>query len=77
MGDGRKIQGDMMTKTAFDTDVAIVGAGPVGTLLAILLGKQGKKVTLVERWTTHYPLPRAVTYDHEIARILVKAGAKE
>lgn len=61
-------------KTAFDCDVAIVGAGPVGTLLAILLGQRGKKVTLVERWSTHYDLPRAVTYDHEIARILATLG---
>ena len=45
----------------FDADVAIVGAGPVGTLLAILLGKRGKRVTLVERWSQHYALPRAVT----------------
>lgn len=58
----------------FDADVAIVGAGPVGTLLAILLGRRGKRVTLVERWTTHYPLPRAVTYDHEIARIFATLG---
>lgn len=34
---------------AIDTDVAIVGAGPVGTLLAILLGQRGKRVTLIER----------------------------
>lgn len=59
---------------AIETDVVIVGAGPVGTLLAILLGKRGKSVTLVERWTTHYDLPRAVTYDHEIARILATLG---
>ena len=58
----------------YDADVAIIGAGPVGTLLAILLGRQGRKVTLVERWTTHYALPRAVTYDHEIARILATLG---
>lgn len=58
----------------FDADVAIVGAGPVGTLLAILLAQRGKRVTLIERWTTHYPLPRAVTYDHEIARILATLG---
>ncbi|NVO25578.1 bifunctional 3-(3-hydroxy-phenyl)propionate/3-hydroxycinnamic acid hydroxylase [Donghicola mangrovi] len=58
----------------FDTDVAIVGAGPVGTLLAILLGQRGKKVTLIERWSKHYPLPRAVTFDHEIARILATLG---
>lgn len=54
----------------FDADVAIVGAGPVGVLLAILLADYGKSVVLIERWTDHYALPRAVTYDHEIARIL-------
>ena len=67
-----------MTQTlgskTFDTDVAIVGAGPVGTLLAILLGQRGKKVTLIERWTNHFALPRAVTYDHEIARIFATLG---
>ena len=56
------------------TDVAIVGAGPVGTLLAILLGKRGVKVTLIERWPTLYDRPRAVTMDHEVARILATFG---
>lgn len=58
----------------YDTDVAIVGGGPVGTFLAIILGRQGRKVTLIERWTTAYGRPRAVTYDHEIARILAVLG---
>lgn len=58
----------------FDADVAIVGGGPVGTLLAILLGKQGKRVALIERWSQAYCRPRAVTYDHEIARILATLG---
>ncbi|KAA1009767.1 bifunctional 3-(3-hydroxy-phenyl)propionate/3-hydroxycinnamic acid hydroxylase [Paraburkholderia panacisoli] len=60
--------------SGFDTDVAIVGGGPVGTLLAILLGKRGKRVTLIERWSQAYGRPRAVTYDHEIARILATLG---
>ena len=57
-----------------DADIAIIGAGPVGTLLAILLGKQGRRVTLVERWPTIYDRPRAVTMDHEVARILATFG---
>jgi resorcinol 4-hydroxylase (NADPH) len=60
--------------THFDADVAIIGGGPVGTLLAILLGQRGKRVTLVERWSQAYGRPRAVTYDHEIARILATLG---
>jgi len=59
---------------SLDADVAIIGAGPVGTLLAILLGKQGKRVTLIERWKTIYDRPRAVTMDHEVARVLATLG---
>ena len=56
------------------SDVVIIGAGPVGLLLSILLGKQGKSVTLVERWPDIYDRPRAVTMDHEVARILATLG---
>ena len=61
-------------QASYDTDVAIVGAGPVGTMLAILLGQRGHRVTLIERWSEAYGRPRAVTYDHEIARILATLG---
>jgi len=57
-----------------EADITIIGAGPVGTLLAILLGKEGKRVALVERWPTLYDRPRAVTMDHEVARILATFG---
>jgi 2-polyprenyl-6-methoxyphenol hydroxylase-like FAD-dependent oxidoreductase len=55
-------------------DVAIVGCGPVGQVLAILLGQAGWRVRVFERWPAPYPLPRAVHYDHEVARILQAAG---
>lgn len=55
-------------------DVVIVGAGPVGLLLAILLGREGKAVTVVEKWPDIYDRPRAVTMDAEVARILATLG---
>jgi 2-polyprenyl-6-methoxyphenol hydroxylase-like FAD-dependent oxidoreductase len=55
-------------------DVAIVGCGPVGLTLAILLGQRGHRVGVFEKQPAPYPLPRAVHFDHEIARILQAAG---
>jgi 2-polyprenyl-6-methoxyphenol hydroxylase-like FAD-dependent oxidoreductase len=59
---------------AEELDVAVVGYGPVGQLLAILLGQRGWRVRAFERWPAPYPLPRAVHFDHEVARILQSAG---
>ena len=56
------------------TDFVVVGAGPVGLLSAILLGRKGWRVTVVERWPSRYPMPRACTIDHEALRILQSAG---
>ncbi|MFC5032896.1 bifunctional 3-(3-hydroxy-phenyl)propionate/3-hydroxycinnamic acid hydroxylase [Streptomyces sp. So13.3] len=58
-------------------DVAIVGFGPVGQLLALLLGKAGHDVIALERWPEPYDLPRAVHFDHEIGRIFQAAGVGE
>jgi 2-polyprenyl-6-methoxyphenol hydroxylase-like FAD-dependent oxidoreductase len=55
-------------------DVAIVGCGPVGAALAILLGQRGWRVRVLERWPQPYPLPRAVHLDHEAMRVLQAAG---
>lgn len=56
------------------TDIAIVGAGPVGIVLALLLGRAGKDVVLIDRWAEVYDRPRAVTMDAEVARILAQLG---
>jgi 2-polyprenyl-6-methoxyphenol hydroxylase-like FAD-dependent oxidoreductase len=55
-------------------DVAVVGAGPVGLVLAVLLGQRGRTVTVLEQWPEPYPLPRAVHFDHEVGRILQACG---
>ena len=42
----------------WDTDVAIVGGGPVGMGLAIELGQRGVRCTVVERYTQPQPIPK-------------------
>lgn len=58
-------------------DVAVVGFGPVGQLLARLLARQGHQVLVLERWPRPYDLPRAVHFDHEIGRIFQAAGVSD
>ncbi len=59
------------------TDVAIVGYGPVGAVLAILLAQRGWRVSVLERWAEPYALPRAVHFDHEAGRILQSCGVAD
>lgn len=56
------------------SDVAIVGCGPVGALLANLLGQQGLAVDIFDREREIYPLPRAVHFDGEVMRIFQATG---
>jgi flavoprotein hydroxylase len=58
-------------------DILIVGYGPVGQVLAILLAQFGWRVVVVERWLVPYAMPRAVAFDSEGARILAAAGIGE
>ncbi len=55
-------------------DVILIGYGPVGQALALMLGRQGRSVAVCERWIERFPLPRAVCIDHEIYRILSANG---
>jgi len=56
-------------------DVAVIGAGPVGTTLAALLAQYGRTVVVLERDTDIYSLPRAAHVDAETVRTLRQIGA--
>jgi 2-polyprenyl-6-methoxyphenol hydroxylase-like FAD-dependent oxidoreductase len=55
-------------------DVVVVGCGTVGEYLSLKLGAAGWSVAVVEKWPQPYPLPRAVHFDHEIARLFKTVG---
>jgi len=54
---------------AFDCDVLICGFGPVGQLLALLLGDLGVKTIALDEAAEPYVLPRAAVVDDEVLRI--------
>jgi 3-(3-hydroxy-phenyl)propionate hydroxylase len=55
-------------------DVAIVGAGPIGLMLANLLGAAGVDVVVLERNEGLVGLPRAIAYDVETLRLFTQIG---
>ena len=58
-------------------DVAIVGLGPVGLTLALLLEGHGLSVVAFEKTTGVHPLPRAIGLDHEAMRIFQGLGISD
>ncbi|MFI9639181.1 bifunctional 3-(3-hydroxy-phenyl)propionate/3-hydroxycinnamic acid hydroxylase [Micromonospora sp. NPDC051925] len=57
-----------------DADVVIVGNGPIGATLSVLLAQRGWRVTVLERRPRPYRLPRATSFDGETARLLAAAA---
>ena len=57
-----------------DVDVAVVGMGPVGKMMALLTARAGHRVLVCDRKDATYALPRAVAHDAEIARLWQSAG---
>ena len=54
--------------------VAIIGAGPVGLMIANLLGAAGVEVVVLERNPGLLGLPRAIAYDAETLRLFAQVG---
>ncbi|SEC92157.1 flavoprotein hydroxylase [Streptomyces sp. 3213] len=61
-------------RSTMDADVIVVGNGPVGAALGVLLAQRGRRVTVLERRRRPYTLPRATSFDGETARLLAGCG---
>ncbi|WP_312162050.1 bifunctional 3-(3-hydroxy-phenyl)propionate/3-hydroxycinnamic acid hydroxylase [Phenylobacterium sp.] len=66
-----------MRDDGFDCDVLIVGLGPVGAMLGVLLARSGVSTIAIDKDTAVYPLPRAAHFDHEIMRLFQQVGIAE
>src|SRR6202167_3958527 len=58
-------------------DVIVVGYGPTGMLAAILLGRAGHRVAVIERYKTLYNLPRVGIVHDDVLRMFQEIGCIE
>lgn len=57
-----------------ETEVLIVGYGPVGAALACLLGRYGVRTLVIDKSADILPIPRAIALDSDALRILQFVG---
>lgn len=55
-------------------DIAIVGHGPLGAMLAALPGRRGRQAVVVDRQSGVFALPRATHIDRTGPRVLQEVG---
>jgi 2-polyprenyl-6-methoxyphenol hydroxylase-like FAD-dependent oxidoreductase len=55
-------------------EVAVIGYGPTGMLAALLLGRAGHRVAVIERYRTLYNLPRVGIVHDDILRMFQEIG---
>ncbi|MFM8533611.1 MAG: bifunctional 3-(3-hydroxy-phenyl)propionate/3-hydroxycinnamic acid hydroxylase [Acidimicrobiia bacterium] len=58
-------------------DVAVIGCGPVGAMLSLLLSRRGLRVIAFDRVLQISQQPRAVYFDGETMRLFQRAGVAE
>ncbi len=58
-------------------DVAVVGLGPTGAVLSLLLAQAGLKVFVCDRLPGVHEIPRALAMDHEIMRVFQQLGLSQ
>lgn len=67
----------MSLESQLDTDVLVVGYGPVGAAFAAYLGRYGVRAVVIDRAVDVMTAPRAIALDNEALRILQGAGLAE
>lgn len=71
-------ENDWLTRRSpVDVDVLVVGMGPVGAMIANLLGRYGVRTLVIEKATELFMAPRAIALDNEALRILQQVGIGE
>jgi 3-(3-hydroxy-phenyl)propionate hydroxylase len=60
--------------TSKPSDVAIIGLGPTGAALAALLGQLNVDTVVIDKATDIFPMPRAISFDHEVMRVVQNLG---
>ncbi len=60
-----------------DYQVGVVGFGPVGAMVANLMGRAGVRTLVIDRTPQIFPKARAIALDHEILRIFDNIGILE
>ena len=68
---------DTTPPTDYETDVFIIGAGPVGLTIANTLGMAGVRSLIIEKLDKIIDYPRAIGIDDEALRTLQTAGLAE
>lgn len=66
-----------MSHLPSEVDVLIVGMGPVGAALALLLNRYGTKTLVIDKAKDVFLAPRAIALDNEALRVLQMCGLED